>query len=124
MLPDGGHTLAINSTHMVEPAAKWPFPGYVACGTGMRQRRLSLRATDNSVRGWTFIRRRVHADCVRKVTAVGAISLVHRTPCAASTLSTGVPHSLIVAEELLTCSVAEDLAGIRRVVCTAACMTL
>ena len=61
---------------------------------------------------------------VRKVTAVGAISLVHRTPCAASTLSTGVPHSLIVAEELLTCSVAEDLAGIRRVVCTAACMTL
>ena len=124
MLPDRGQTSAIKSSHRVEPTANWPSLGYVASGTHTRQRQSPLRAANDSVHRWTFVCRRVHADCVRKVTAVGAISLVHRTPCAASTLSTGVPHSLIVAEELLTCSVAEDLTGIRQVVCTVTYMTL
>ena len=92
MLPDRGHISAIKSSHPVEPTVKWPFLGYVACGTDTLQWQSCRRATDNSVRGWTCICRRVHADCVRKVTAVGTVSLVHRKPCVASTLSSGVPY--------------------------------
>jgi len=92
MLSDRGQTSAIESSHLVEPTAKRPILGYFACGTHTRQRQSPLSAATDTVHGWTFVRRCVHADCVGKVAVIGAINLVHRAPCASSTLSTGVPH--------------------------------
>ena len=91
MLSDRGQTSAIESSHLVEPTAKRPILGYFACGTDTRQRQSPLSATNNSVHRWTSVGRRVHAEWVRMVAVVHVVTLVHRAPRAASTLSTGVP---------------------------------
>ena len=93
ILSDRGQTSAIESSHLVEPTAKRPILGYFACGIHTRQRQSPISAADNSVHAWTSVCRRVHAEWVREVAVVRVITLVHRTPCAASTLSTGVTHN-------------------------------
>ena len=73
MLSDRGQTLAIDSSHLVEPTAKRPILGYFACGTHTRQRQSPLSAATNSVHGWESVRRRMHAEWVRKVAVVRVV---------------------------------------------------
>ena len=124
ILSDRVQTSAIESSHLVEPMDKRPILGYFTCGTHTRQRQSPLSAANNSVHVWTSFCRRMHAERVGKVAVVRVVTLVHHTPRAASILSTGVPGCSLILESRCPSSVAEDLAGIRRDLCIAACMTL